>query len=137
MGVCGACGTAGAYVIPNFRYTGWPVYTNQMTAGAMRGFGSPQGNAVVEPAIELMAQRLGMDSIELRKKNSTREDTRNWFPFPPGSCGTNECLDRAAAAIQWNEKHGRAAQQTGPVRQGGGDLRRYAREQRGSVLCGL
>lgn len=120
VGVCGACGTAGAYVIPNFRYTGWPVYTNQMTAGAMRGFGSPQGNAVVEPAIELMAQRLGMDSIELRKKNSTREDTRNWFPFPPGSCGTNECLDRAAAAIQWNEKHGRAAQQTGPVRRGVG-----------------
>lgn len=137
VGVCGACGTAGAYVIPNFRYTGWPVYTNQMTAGAMRGFGSPQGNAVVEPAIELMAQRLGMDSIELRKKNSTREDTRNWFPFPPGSCGTNECLDRAAAAIQWNEKHGRgrSADRSGP--QGGGDLRRYAREQRGSVLCGL
>lgn len=120
VGVCGACGTAGAYAIPNFRYTGWPVYTNQMTAGAMRGFGSPQGNAVVEPAIELLAQELGMDPIELRKKNSTREDTKNWFPFAPGSCGTNECLDKAAAAIGWKEKHGKAAQQTGRVRRGVG-----------------
>ena len=120
VGVCGACGTAGAYAIPNFRYTGWPVYTNQMTAGAMRGFGTPQGNAVVEPAIELMAQKLGMDSIELRKKNSTREDTKNWFPFPPGSCGTNECLDRAAASIGWEEKHGKAEEQTGRIRRGVG-----------------
>ena len=120
VGVCGACGTAGAYAIPNFRYTGWPVYTNQMTAGAMRGFGTPQGNAVVEPAIELMAEKLGMDPIELRKKNSTREDTKNWFPFPPGSCGTNECLDKAAAAIGWYDKHGKASEQTGRIRRGVG-----------------
>lgn len=120
VGVCGACGTAGAYAIPNFRYTGWPVYTNQMTAGAMRGFGTPQGNAVVEPAIEMMAQKLGMDSIALRKKNSTRPDTKNWFPFPPGSCGTNECLDQAAAAIGWAEKHGKAHSQTGTIRRGVG-----------------
>lgn len=120
VGVCGACGTAGAYAIPNFRYTGWPVYTNQMTAGAMRGFGTPQGNAVVEPAIDLMAQRLGIDPVELRKRNSTREDTKNWFPFPPGSAGTNECLDRAAAAIGWAEKHGRADRQSGHIRRGVG-----------------
>lgn len=120
VGVCGACGTAGAYEIPNFRYTGWPVYTNQMTAGAMRGFGTPQGNAVVEPAIELMAEKLGMDPIELRKKNSTRENTKNWFPFPPGSCGTDECLDKAAAAIGWYDKHGKAGQQTGRIRRGVG-----------------
>ncbi len=120
VGVCGACGTAGAYEVPNFRYLGWPVYTHQMPAGAMRGFGTPQGNAVVEPAIEMMAQKLGMDSLELRKKNATRETTQNWFPFPPGSCGMNECLDRAAASIGWAEKHGRAAGQTGIIRRGVG-----------------
>ncbi|MGI6110618.1 MAG: xanthine dehydrogenase family protein molybdopterin-binding subunit [Eubacteriaceae bacterium] len=120
VGVCGACGTAGAYTIPNFHYLGWPVYTNQETSGAMRGFGSPQGNAVLEPAIEMMAQKLNMDSIELRKLNSTKEDSKNWFPFPPGSCGTNECLDKAAAAIGWNEKHGKSKQQTGTIRRGVG-----------------
>ena len=120
VGVCGACGTAGAYAIPNFRFLGWPVYTNQMTAGAMRGFGSPQGNAVVEPAIEMLAEKLGMDSIELRKKNATKEDTKNWFPFPPGACGMDECLEKAAVSIGWKEKHGHAAQQTGVIRRGVG-----------------
>ena len=120
VGVCGACGTAGAYEIPNFHYLGWPVYTNQMTAGAMRGFGSPQGNAVVEPCIDMIAKKLGMDPIELRKKNSTKENTKNWFPFPPGSCGTNECLDKVAASIGWKEKHGHAAEQTGRIRRGVG-----------------
>lgn len=120
VGVCGACGTAGAYAVPNFRFTGWPVYTHQMTAGAMRGFGSPQGNAVVEPAIDMLAEKLGMDPIELRKLNSTKEDTKNWFPFPPGSASINECLDRAAAAIGWAGKHGRAEEQTGPIRRGVG-----------------
>ena len=120
VGVCGACGTAGAYDIPNFHYLGWPVYTNQMTAGAMRGFGSPQGNSVVEPAIDMMAEKLGIDSIELRKMNSTRPDTKNWFPFSPGSCGTNECLDKAAKAIGWDEKHGKAKEQTGRIRRGVG-----------------
>lgn len=120
VGVCGACGTAGAYEIPNFHYLGWPVYTNQVTAGAMRGFGSPQGNAVVEPCIDMIAKEIGMDPIEMRKLNSTKEDTKNWFPFPPGSCGTNECLDRVAASIGWAEKHGHAAEQTGKFRRGVG-----------------
>ena len=120
LGVCGACGTAGAYEVPNFHYVGWPVYTNQMTAGAMRGFGTPQGNAVVEPAIEMMAQKLGIDSLELRKMNATTPESKNWFPFPPGSCGMNECLDKAANAIDWAEKHGQAARQTGRIRRGVG-----------------
>jgi len=120
VGVCGACGTAGAYEIPNFHYLGWPVYTNQVTAGAMRGFGSPQGNAVVEPCIDMIAKELGMDPIEVRKINSTKEDSKNWFPFPPGSAGTNECLDIVAEAIGWKEKHGHAAEQTGKIRRGVG-----------------
>ncbi|SDX82320.1 xanthine dehydrogenase family protein molybdopterin-binding subunit [Eubacterium barkeri] len=120
VGVCGACGTAGAYSIPNFHYTGWPVYTNQVNSGAMRGFGSPQGNTVVESAMDLLAKELKMDAIELRKKNATREDSKNWFPFPPGSCGMNECLDKAATAIDWAEKRGRADAQTGRTRRGVG-----------------
>ena len=120
VGVCGACGTAGCYVVPNFRFLGWPVYTNQMTAGAMRGFGSPQGNAVVEPAIDILAEKLGMDSLKLRKMNTNKPETRNWFPFPPGSCGSNDCIDRAAESIGWAEKHGHAKEQTGVIRRGVG-----------------
>ena len=121
VGVCGACGTLGTYDVPNARYLGWPVYTNQMTAGAMRGFGSPQGNAVYEPALDMLAEKLGIDPIEFRKMNTTQPGSRNWFPFyEEGVYTTNECLDIAAEGIGWKEKHGKAKEQHGRYRRGVG-----------------
>ncbi len=119
LGVCGACGTLGTYNIPNARYLGWPVYTNQETAGAMRGYGSPQGCSMVEPCIEILAEKLGMDSIELRKMNTTKEGDQNWFPYwPEGVYTTNECLDIAAEKSDYYKKHGKAKEQTGRYRRG-------------------
>ncbi|MCL2337671.1 MAG: molybdopterin-dependent oxidoreductase [Firmicutes bacterium] len=117
-GVLGACGTAGAYRIPNLHYKGFPVYTNQQTAGAFRGFGTPQGTAIVEAAVDKMACALQMDPLELRKKNTSKPEDRGFFPFPIGSVGVNECIDKAAAAIGWNEKRGR--NQSGHIRRGVG-----------------
>lgn len=57
------------YQIPNVLYDGLCVYTNTTTAGAMRGFGNPQGNFAVESTVDMMAERLGMDPMELRLKN--------------------------------------------------------------------
>ncbi len=118
LAVCGVCGTAGTYHIPYLRYTGYPVYTHQQTAGAFRGFGTPQGTAVVEACVDKIAQALDMDPIELRKINTMKPDDKNFFPFSVGSVGTNECLDKAAAEIGWYEKRGKA--QTGNKRRGVG-----------------
>ncbi len=118
LAVCGVCGTAGTYHIPYLRYTGYPVYTHQQTAGAFRGFGTPQGTAVVEACVDKMAQALNMDLIEIRKKNTMKPEDKNFFPFTVGSVGTNECLDKAAAAIGWYDKRGRA--KTGVKRRGVG-----------------
>ncbi len=118
LGVCGACGTAGTYRVPNLHYKGYPVYTNQQTAGAFRGFGTPQGTAVVEAAVDKMAKALNMDLLEIRKMNTTKPNDKNFFPFPVGSVGINECIDKAAAEIGWAEKHGK--KQTGNIRRGVG-----------------
>lgn len=118
LAVCGVCGTAGTYRIPYLRYTGYPVYTHQQTAGAFRGFGTPQGTAIVEACVDKMAQALNMDLIEIRKMNTMRPEDKNFFPFTIGSVGTNECLDKAAAAIGWYEKRGKP--QTGVKRRGVG-----------------
>ncbi len=49
LAVCGVLRNSWyLYHIPYLRYMGYPVYTNQQTAGAFRGFGTPQGTAVVE-----------------------------------------------------------------------------------------
>lgn len=118
LAVCGVCGTAGTYHIPYLRYMGYPVYTNQQTAGAFRGFGTPQGTAVVEACVDKLAKVLDMDPIRLRKMNTMKPDDKNFFPFSVGSVGTNECLDKAAAEIGWYEKRGKV--QTGNKRRGVG-----------------
>jgi len=117
-GVCGACGTAGTYRIPNLKYVGHPVYTNQQTAGAFRGFGTPQGNSIVEACVDKIAKELSRDPLDLRKQNTTKEGDRNWFPFELGSVGIDECLDKAAAEIGWIEKRG--VEQSGTIRRGVG-----------------
>lgn len=81
LGVCGACGTAGTYHIPNLHYSGYPVYTHQETAGAFRGFGTPQGTFLVETLVDAAAKKLEMDPVELRLKNTMKESDQNWFPF--------------------------------------------------------
>ena len=118
LGVCGACGTAGTYHIPNLKYRGYPMYTNQQTAGAFRGFGTPQGTAMVETLVDHAAKLIGMDVIEIRMKNTMKEEDDNWFPFTLGSIGVNECVAKAAEAIGWTEKRGK--KQTGIIRRGVG-----------------
>lgn len=118
LGVLGACGTAGTYRIPNLRYEGYPVYTNQMTAGAFRGFGTPQGTIVIETLMDEIAAKIGMDPVELRKMNTTRPGDKWFFPFPVGSTGLNDCIDAVTEKIGWKEKRGK--KQGGTIRRGVG-----------------
>jgi CO/xanthine dehydrogenase Mo-binding subunit len=66
----------GSYRIPNVHVDTRLVYTNCPFSGAMRGFGSPQAHFAVESMIDILASRLGMDPLEVRRKNMLR----------PGDC---------------------------------------------------
>ena len=59
----------GPYRIPNTYIQTNVVYTHSPYAGAMRGFGSPQAHFAMESCMDLLAERLGMDPLELRRKN--------------------------------------------------------------------
>lgn len=122
LGVCGTCGTALTYDVRNMHYLGLPVYTHQQTAGAMQGFGTPQGTTVVEAAVDAMAKKLKMDPIKLRKMNTGKEDRKPgkemFLPFTYGTVGLNQCLDAAAKEIDYYKKHGK--KQTGNIRRGVG-----------------
>jgi 4-hydroxybenzoyl-CoA reductase subunit alpha len=81
------------YKYPNYRYDGYRVYTNTEPTSAMRGFGAPQSTFVGESQIDMMAEDLGIDPIEIRRKNGM---TPNYVV--PGqafiqSCGLHQCLD--------------------------------------------
>ena len=66
------CGNFGAmlYRTPNYRYRGYHIYTNKPPAGAMRGFGAPQALYAAETQMNMAAEELGLDAIDLRLKNA-------------------------------------------------------------------
>ncbi len=101
LSVLGAYGICSAYHIPNLHYKGYGCYTNQQSAGAFRGFGTPQGTFMMETLVDHAARELGMDGVALRKKNTTKVGDEWILPYPVGSTGLNECIDRAAEAIGW------------------------------------
>ena len=63
----------GPYVIENVHCDTFGVYTNNVVAGAMRGFGSPQVNFMIEQLVEMAAAKIGISGIEFRRRNMVRQ----------------------------------------------------------------
>jgi CO/xanthine dehydrogenase Mo-binding subunit len=63
----------GPYEIPNVKVDSYAVYTNNLPNGAFRGFGGPQGAFVAETQMNRLAEKLGMDRVEIRRKNVLTE----------------------------------------------------------------
>ncbi len=63
----------GPYDVPNVHCDTFGVYTNNIVTGAMRGFGSPQMNFVVDSMIEIVANRLNIPALDIRRKNMVKQ----------------------------------------------------------------
>ncbi len=63
----------GAYEVPNAKVDSYGVYTNAAIGGAFRGFGGPQGTFVAESQMNKLADALGIDPVEIRRRNVLRE----------------------------------------------------------------
>src|SRR6266540_693657 len=59
---------AGPYSCPNVRIRARAVVTNTPPNGAFRGFGAPQSLFAAELMVEHVAERLGVSSVDLRRK---------------------------------------------------------------------
>ena len=64
---------AGPYEVPNAHIDSTAIYTNTVPGGAFRGFGGPQGAFVAEMQMNKLAEALGMDAVEVRRKNALVE----------------------------------------------------------------
>jgi CO/xanthine dehydrogenase Mo-binding subunit len=60
------------YRIPNVRVNTRVVYTHSPFSGAMRGFGAPQAHFATESMMDMLAEKLGLDPLELRRRNLLR-----------------------------------------------------------------
>ncbi len=68
---------SGPYEVPNCDFIGYDVYTNTPPVGAYRGYGHQEGQLATERMMEILANKLGMDPIELREKNYLSEGKTN------------------------------------------------------------
>ncbi|MFF2268994.1 molybdopterin-dependent oxidoreductase [Cellulosimicrobium cellulans] len=101
------CGESlGVYRCENKKVDAHCVYTNTVPAGAFRGYGLSQMIFAVESAVDELAQQLGMDSLELRRRNVVLDGDPmlSTHPTPEedvlyGSYGLDQCLDLAADAL--------------------------------------
>ena len=94
----------GPYNIPNVLLEGVAVYTNNMTTGAFRAPSGPTGNFASESQMDIIANSLGIDPLELRLRNIFREGDKGPSGAVLAAVGLEECLRRAADAIGWNER---------------------------------
>ncbi|MGI5837099.1 MAG: molybdopterin cofactor-binding domain-containing protein, partial [Chloroflexota bacterium] len=79
----------GSYHIPNVKAVGHLVYTNNPYGSAARGAGPPQQHFALECAMNMLAEKIGMDPLEFRKRNSLKPgqtkstgDPVDVWPFP-------------------------------------------------------
>ena len=107
----------GPYAVPNVKVDCFATYTNNVPCGAFRGFGVTQSCFAVESNMDILADELGVDPIELRRRNaldigsetSTGQVMRE-------SAGLRECIDKVEREIRngqfrwsWDEGHRRFA----------------------------
>jgi xanthine dehydrogenase molybdenum-binding subunit len=63
---------SGPYAIPNADIISYTVYTNNPPAGAFRGFGATQAQFAAECQMDLLAEKLGISPLEIRRRNALR-----------------------------------------------------------------
>lgn len=110
------------YRLPNVRYKGVAVYTNKAPGCAMQGYGNPQATLAVESLLDELAEKLGMDSLELRLKNYVGLGMTFWGQGPMvrsivWSDGVPELLGKGQGIIGW-EKRGSPDKKSGRYRRG-------------------
>jgi xanthine dehydrogenase molybdenum-binding subunit len=95
------------YDVPNIRFDAHLVYTNKEMGTAFRGFGNPQVTFATESQIDELAAMMGMDPLELRRRNANRPGETTSCGAEVCGCAMAECMEIAAEGIGWAEKRGR------------------------------
>ncbi|MBI4881148.1 MAG: molybdopterin-dependent oxidoreductase [Planctomycetes bacterium] len=94
----------GPYRLPNMKYDGWRVVTNKPACGAQRGHGAVHARALFEQQLDLLAEEIGMDPIELRLKNVMQAGDVTCNDLNMSSLGMRECIEAVRADCGWDEK---------------------------------
>jgi len=96
----------GPYAFPAYRFDSTRVFTNKPPCGPKRGHGAVQPRFAFEVQLDQVAHRLGLDPIELRRRNFIGAHTKTINGQRITSNGFLECLDRVERESGWRERRG-------------------------------
>lgn len=95
----------GPYEIPNVKVDAYLCYTNNPYGGAMRGFGAPQVHVAHEQAMDELAEQLGMNPVEIRRKNGFKlGSVTATGQVLDQSVGLIDTLEASEKAFNWEQK---------------------------------
>ncbi len=94
----------GPYRIHNVSIDSVCVYTNLPPGGAYRGFGYSEMLFGLESHITRIANELGLDQIEFRRKNAIKAGDLTAYGAKMNPNGLIECIDKVQKAIDWGKK---------------------------------
>jgi len=92
------------YDIPAVKYDGYRVYANTPPCGAMRGHGTVDVRHGFESLLDQMAEELGLDPFELRRRNLLKPPMRTINDLVVNTYGLPDCLDWVEAESGWSER---------------------------------
>lgn len=95
----------GPYEIPNVKVDSYAVYTNNIPGGAFRGFGGPQGAFAAESQMNKLAEALGIDPVELRRRNIVHEGSIISVNTPlPKGVSMPQVVEKCAEVVGWTDR---------------------------------
>jgi 4-hydroxybenzoyl-CoA reductase alpha subunit len=93
------------YKTPNYRYDGVRTYTNKMWASSVRSFGATPALYSTETQMDRAAKDLGIEPLEIRRKNGMTPGYEAPGQYTLESCGLMECIDKVEqrSREKWND----------------------------------
>ena len=92
------------YQIKRYKFEAVRVFTNKAPCGPKRGHGTPQPRFAQEIQMDKIAEQLGLDPAEMRKKHLVPSNslTVNWLRI--GTMGLGKCIDKVVEGSNWKER---------------------------------
>jgi len=97
----------GPYKLKAMKYDGYRVYTNKPACGAQRGHGGVAHRAAFEQLLDMTAEKLGIDPVEMRLKNIMTTGDMTINELDMSSLGMKECIEAVRDGSDWKNKKGK------------------------------
>lgn len=104
------------YRLPNLKFDGFRAFTNKPVGVALRGHGAAHTRFAADLQLNMIAEDLGIDPVEIRLKNALKAGDTTPGKIKISTCGLTESIERVAQAVDWKEKRAKKEREGSLVR---------------------